>query len=151
MASGNFTTTAGSLRVNRTFFDCSGEELIATVVDENGSMADPGCGDPTEPITVTFTTTTPDASFTADLEIVELTGAEPIWSMDEGYPVIVVASSDQVVQGDGIIQIAEGEPPLTVGVLDPLGAAHPPGPEAYFLMMESNARALTECLGPHRG
>ncbi len=27
-------------------------------------------------------------------------------------------------------------------MLDPLGAAHRPGPDAYFLMMESNARAL---------
>ncbi len=50
-----------------------------------------------------------------------------------------------------LASLAEGEPPLTVGVLDPLGAAHPPGPEAYFRMMESNARALSECLGPHRG
>ena len=34
-----------------------------------------------------------------------------------------------------------------VGVLDPLGAALPPGPDAYFELMRYNAIALRECLG----
>ena len=33
------------------------------------------------------------------------------------------------------------------GVLDPLGAAFPPGPDAWFQMMEANARAMAGCLG----
>jgi zinc transport system substrate-binding protein len=32
------------------------------------------------------------------------------------------------------------------GVLDPLGAAQEPGPDAYFGMMRANAAALAECL-----
>lgn len=34
------------------------------------------------------------------------------------------------------------------GVLDPLGSEIPPGPEAYFQMMDANTNALIECLLP---
>lgn len=34
-----------------------------------------------------------------------------------------------------------------VGVLDPLGAGIPPGPEAWFQMMRANADAMAACLG----
>lgn len=32
-------------------------------------------------------------------------------------------------------------------VLDPLGAAFPPGPDAWFQMMRANAKAMAQCLG----
>lgn len=35
---------------------------------------------------------------------------------------------------------------LREGVLDPLGSAYPPGPEAYFRLMKANADAIVECL-----
>jgi len=35
-----------------------------------------------------------------------------------------------------------------LGSLDPIGTGIPPGPDAYFVMQERNARALIECLKP---
>ncbi|WP_116301012.1 zinc ABC transporter substrate-binding protein ZnuA [Alkalilimnicola ehrlichii] len=35
---------------------------------------------------------------------------------------------------------------VRVGVLDPLGADIPPGPDAYFLLLSAAAQAITECL-----
>jgi len=43
--------------------------------------------------------------------------------------------------------VAEGLDGMTIGVLDPLGAAYDPGPEMYFRMMMENARQLAACLG----
>ncbi len=37
---------------------------------------------------------------------------------------------------------------VKLGELDPMGAAVPPGPEAYFTMMRDLSRALTGCLAP---
>ncbi|MBK8908868.1 MAG: zinc ABC transporter substrate-binding protein [Rhodospirillales bacterium] len=37
-----------------------------------------------------------------------------------------------------------------IGVLDPLGSALPPGPDAYFGLMHNLAAALADCLAPHR-
>jgi zinc transport system substrate-binding protein len=33
-------------------------------------------------------------------------------------------------------------------ILDPLGSAHAPGPDQYFLMMEDLAASLVRCLIP---
>ena len=41
--------------------------------------------------------------------------------------------------------VAEGTEART-GVLDPLGSTLPDGPDLYFELMTSNARALVECL-----
>lgn len=36
---------------------------------------------------------------------------------------------------------------VQIGILDPIGAGWPPGPDLYFNMMRKNAEALSKCLG----
>ena len=109
LVSGNFTTTQGTIALNRTSFLCEGGELTIQVTDENGdSMGEPPCG-PRTAITVNLITTIPNAGFTRDREIVTLDGTAPIYATRDALPIEVVSDPDAVVHGDGIIQIVEGE------------------------------------------
>lgn len=109
LVSGNFTTTQGTIALNRTSFLCEGGELNIQVTDENGDEdGEPPCGARTE-ITVDLVTTVPNAGFTADREIVTLFGTQPIYANAEPLPVEVISDPSLVVHGDGAVQIVEGE------------------------------------------
>jgi PKD repeat protein len=126
LVSGNFTTTQGTVALNRTSFLCEGEELGITVSDQNGDQAaEAPCADRTE-VTVDVVTTIPNAGFTADHEIVTLAGAEPIYQTADDLPIDVVADPALVVHGDGRIQIAEGQQ-ILVSYVD----TNPCGGEAF--------------------
>ncbi|MEM7246346.1 MAG: S8 family serine peptidase [Acidobacteriota bacterium] len=110
IVSGNFTTTQGLVSLNRSTFGCSNDELFVTVGDQNGDAPPdgPACP-PRAEIVVELVTTTPGPSFPEDRELITLTGTQPIYTHAVGLPVTVVADGSEVIHGDGIVQLAEGE------------------------------------------
>ncbi|MEM7246350.1 MAG: PKD domain-containing protein [Acidobacteriota bacterium] len=110
IVSGNFTTTQGLVSLNRSSFGCGGDDLFITVTDENGdAMPDDIACPPRATIDVDLTTTTPSPGFSRDREIVTLSGTQPSYTNAVGLPVVIVADFRDVIHGDGIVQIAEGE------------------------------------------
>jgi zinc transport system substrate-binding protein len=62
---------------------------------------------------------------------------------------IVCAFAEPQFDERMVSRLAE-ETGMRLGWLDPIGAAHTPGPELYFDVIEANAEAMVECLASGR-
>jgi hypothetical protein len=115
IASGNFTTTQGLVSLNRSSFDCSGQDVVISLNDQNGddparATCDPdGDGTPLgAQLTIEITTSTPSVAFPADREVVTLNGSQPSYETDP-LPVVVVNDPTDVIQGNDRIEVASGQ------------------------------------------
>lgn len=112
LASGNFTTNQGLIALNRANFGCVNERLSLTLNDQNGDSSEPTC---TGDLQAVIKTTTPGPAFPSDREVAKFVGTQPVYRSQNqvtggpDFEVRLVRDPADVIFGDGIIQVAEGE------------------------------------------